>query len=89
MSLSISSLNEADAAKLKTIMHEATAALQRIEDEKEALKELIDDVSKKFDIPKRDLNNLAKVMFKRNFAEKTEAHENLEFLYTSLVGEEE
>lgn len=83
----ISSLNQTDAAALKSIMTEAVCSLQRIADEKEALKELLEAVAKKHDIPKKALNKLANTIFKHNFGEQQTEHEDLEFLYSSLVGD--
>jgi len=81
----VSSLNPADRAKLKTVLNEAVASLQRIEDEKGALKELLEEVAKKYDIPKKVLSKLATTTFKRNFGALQEEHEDLELLYSNLV----
>lgn len=89
MAGTISSLNPTDKAKLKSILNEAVLSLQRIEDERGALKELIEEVAKKFDIPKKALNKLAQVMFKHNFGDIQSDHEDLEFLYSSIVDDSE
>lgn len=77
--------NPADRQKLKSTLTEITRCMQRIDDEKSAIKDLLDDASEKFDVEKKLLSKLAKTMHKRNYADQIHENESFETFYEILI----
>lgn len=75
----------ADRQKMRMMITEMTHAMQRIEDERSALKDIAEEVSKQFNIPKKHVTKLAKTWFKRNFDELHAEHEDFETLYETIL----
>lgn len=74
----------ADRQKLKSILGEITRCMQRIDDEKSAIKDLLTDACEKFEIDKKLLSKLAKTMHKRNYADVMHENESFETFYEIL-----
>lgn len=81
--------NPADRKKILDAMQEVSKSFTRIEGEKAYVKEAIDEVSKTFNLPKRTLNKLSKVLHKGNFDEEAGTFEDFSDLYETLVGSED
>lgn len=79
----ISSL--ADRAKIKKMLGEISNSLTRVAAERDLIKETISEMSKEFNLSKRQLNRMAKVYHKQNFLREQEEHSEFEDLYTSIV----
>lgn len=77
--------NSEERRKLKMLLSECTHSLQRIDDEREALKDLKAEISKNYNIPKKIVNKLAQTMYKHNYADVQAEHEHFETLYETLV----
>lgn len=77
--------NPEDVKKLKTMLVEATHCMQRSDDEKESIKEIIADAYARFDIPKKALRKLATTMYKRNYDDVQAENDDFEYLYEALV----
>ena len=77
--------NPEDVLKLKTMLVEATHCMQRMDDERESIKDIIGDAFANFDIPKKALKKLATTMYKRNYADVQAENEDFEYLYEALV----
>jgi hypothetical protein len=75
----------ADRKKLKLALTEMTYALQRIDDEKSAMKDISEDTAEKFALPKKLINKLARTMYKRDYDSLTQENEDFELLYETLV----
>lgn len=75
----------ADRKKLKTMLSEMTHCMQRADDENESKKEIAEEASKQFDIPKKIINKLAKAMYKHNYDDITAENADFEALYEILV----
>lgn len=74
-----------DRSKLKTMLTEITHCMQRADDERESIKEIINDAYSKFDIPKKVLRKLATTMYKHNYEDVQAENEDFETLYEILV----
>lgn len=75
----------ADRKAIMDCMEEVSNSKTRIEAERELIKEAINDLSKKYDIPKRLLNRLAKVVHKRNYHEELGVDNDFQHLVEILV----
>ncbi len=74
-----------DRKELKGMLQEASNCLQRIEDEREAMKDIAAVVKEKFSIKPTLFNKLAKTFHKRDYAELQHSHEEFELLYETLM----
>lgn len=75
----------AERQKLKTMLVEMTNCLQRIDGEREQLKEIADAVKEAFGLKPKTVNKLAKTMYKHNYADLQAENEHFESLYETLV----
>lgn len=75
----------ADRKRLKDMIVECTHCLQRIEDQKEAMKDIVETIQNEFTIPKKMGNKLARTMFKRNYDSLQQENEDFENLYELVV----
>ncbi len=78
--------NPADRKKIMDAMSEISNAYTRIDSEKEYVKDALDTLSKTYNLPKRVLSKLSKVMHKGNFEEEAGNFEDFSDLYETLVG---
>lgn len=74
----------ADRQKLKTMISEATYCLQRVDDEKGAIKDIIDAVHTDFQLSKKHVRRLINVLYKQNYQDRLAEEEEFEFLYEGL-----
>lgn len=81
--------NPADRKKIMDAMSEISNAYTRIESEKEYVKDALDTISKTYNLPKRVLSKLSKVMHKGNFEEEAGNFEDFSDLYETLIGSSE
>lgn len=70
--------------RLKQAIIEMTHVLQRIDDDKEALTDLIKETSSKFGLPTKRIKKLASTMYKQNYSEYITENESFELLYEAL-----
>jgi len=77
--------NPADRKKILDAMSEISNSYTRIEGEKEYIKEALDTISKTYNLPKRVLSKLSKVMHKGNFEEEAGNFEDFSDLYETLI----
>lgn len=77
--------NPADRAKIKKMLGEISNSMTRVAAERDLIKETITEMSKEFNLSKRQLNRMAKVYHKQNFTREQEEHSEFEDLYTSIV----
>lgn len=78
--------NPADRKKILDAMSEISMSYTRIESEKSYVKEALDTISKTYNLPKRVLTKLSKVMHKGNFEEEAGNFEDFSDLYETLLG---
>lgn len=74
-----------DRQKVKAALVECTHAFQRIEDEQESIKEMINDVAEKTGINKKLLRRVARTMYKHTYSDVIQENEEFETLYELLV----
>jgi hypothetical protein len=74
-------LLEEDKKKIKGALQEASNSLTRIDAERDLVKNIMNDTSKNFQIPKKTVKKLINVYHKQNFSEEVATHEEFESLY--------
>lgn len=77
--------NEADRKKILDAMQEISNSYTRIESEQAFIKDVVEDISKTFNLPKPLLNRLSRVLHKGNMDEEAGKFEEFVDLYESLV----
>lgn len=74
----------ADRLKLKTMISEATYCLQRVDDEKAAVKDIIDVIFTDYGLSKKHVRRLINTLYKQNYQNRVAEEEEFEFLYEAL-----
>jgi len=74
-----------DRKALKAMIVEMTNSLERIDGEKEHMKDIAEIAEDKFAIKKKFINKMARTMFKHNYADLQSENESFELLYESVV----
>lgn len=74
-----------DRKKLKTLLSEATYCKQRIDDEKDNIKGIVERIFQEFEIPKKLGNKLVNVLYKQDYANRVAEEEDFQFLYEAIV----
>jgi vacuolar-type H+-ATPase subunit D/Vma8 len=75
-----------DRKKIRGALEEISNSLTRIEAERELIKEILQDVEDKFELPKKYTRKVAKIFHKQNFAEVKTEQEDLETIYETVTG---
>lgn len=75
----------ADRKQIMDAMIEISAAMTRVEGEKNYIKETIADLHEKYKIPKKILNRFAKVYHKQNYTEELGIDSDFETMVQILV----
>ncbi len=78
-------VNAGDRKKMKSMIVEMTNCLERIDSEKEAMKDIAEVAEDQFSIKKKYINRMARTMFKHNYADLQSENESFEFLYEAVV----
>jgi len=78
-------LLEEDRKKLHNALVEASNSLTRIDAERDLIKNITNDTSKNFQIPKKTIKKLIRVYHKQNFSEEVATHEEFETLYETVT----
>ena len=77
--------NPADLKAINSGIKEMSDCYVRMQAEREAIKDIVDDLSEKFDLPKKFINKMGKTFFKQNFDKETVEHEDFVDLYTAVA----
>ena len=77
-----------DRQAIRSAKKEISNSMVRTEGERDYIKETIDDLSDKFDLPKKYLKKVASAYHKQNIAETTEVADDVETLYEALFSAE-
>lgn len=72
-------------AQFKALLGEITHAYQRIDDERESIKEMIADGSAKYGLEKKVIRKMAVTMYKHNYADVKAENQHFEELYETLI----
>lgn len=78
--------NPEELKKFKSVLATITHYLQIIDDQKEAIKETVEEAAGIYGIDKRIIRKLATTMYKHNYADIREENSHFEMLYEALVG---
>lgn len=85
MSDSIIPTDPTELKALKSLIVEMTNCLQRMDDEREQMKDIAEAGEEKFSIQKKHLNKLARVMYKHNYQDLQAENEHFEYLYEAVM----
>jgi hypothetical protein len=77
--------NPTDIKKIDSALEEISNSKTRIEAERELIKEISDNLNEEFDIPKKLINQLAKVYHMRNFATEVSEQEEFQEAFETLA----
>lgn len=83
MSLIVS--NPIDKKKIKDALFEISNSYTRIDAEKELIKDIVEDLADKFELPKKHINKIARAYHKQNYNEQVTDSEEFQHLYESLL----
>ena len=85
----MSTLNIQDPAirqKVRQAIGEMSAAMTRIEAEKDLMKEIVKKLHEDHSLPKKALNKMAKTYHKQSYAKEQEAVDEFVTLYETVLG---
>lgn len=85
MSVVIPSSTE-DRKRLKIMLEETMACMQKIDMERENIKEIATEIKRLFEIKPSHTKKLAKTLYKRNFQDVQEDNSDFEALYETITG---
>lgn len=77
--------NPEDRKKIKEALIEISNSMTRIDAEKDLIKNIVQDVSDNFKLPKKYVNKMARIYHKQNFSQEQQESEELESLYITVV----
>lgn len=77
--------NSKDREKFKQALAEITSCMQRMDDEREHIKDITKMVEENFEIKGKVTRKLASTMYKHNYADVQAENQHFEFLYESVV----
>ena len=83
MSFNVS--NPSDKKKIKDALLEISNCMTRIDAEKELIKDIVNDLSENFELPKKQVNKIARVYHKSNYSQQVADSEEFQELYESLL----
>lgn len=83
--MSFNVTNPSDKKKIKDALFEISNCMTRIDAEKELIKDIIDDLSDNFELPKKTVRKIAKAYHKQNFNQAVADNEEFQELYESIL----
>lgn len=75
----------ADRKRMKTMLSEATYCKQRIDDERESIKDIVGRIHEEFELPKKLVSKLISTLYKQDYANRVAEEEDFQFLYEAIV----
>jgi hypothetical protein len=81
--------NPADLKKIKGMIEEAAHCFQRIADQNEALKDILDTIKEDFQIAPKYSRKMARAYYKNNFHDTQAEYQEFETLYESVLGNDD
>ena len=70
--------------KLKGVIVEITNCLDKMDQQRQHMKDIAVAAEEEFGIKKKDLNKMARIMYKQNYADFTAENEHFSHLYESV-----
>lgn len=77
--------NPVDKKKIKDALFEISNSYTRIDAEKELVKDIVEDLADKFELPKKHITKIARAYHKQNYNEQVTDSEEFQHLYESLL----
>lgn len=77
--------NPAELKVIQSAIKEISDCYIRISSEREAIKDIVEDLAEKYEIPKKYFNDLGKTYFKQNFDKQSVEHEDFSDLYIAVT----
>lgn len=77
--------SEVDRKKFKDALQEISNSFTRVSAEKDLIKDIVNDLSDSFQLPKKTVNKLARVFYKQNMSTEAQEFDDLETLYEEIV----
>jgi hypothetical protein len=74
-----------DRKKILGAVQEISNSLTRIEAERDLIKEILQDVEDKFELPKKYTRKVARIYHKQNFTEVQQEQSELETIYETVT----
>ena len=74
-----------DRKKIRQALEEISNSLTRIEAERDLIKDILQDVEDKFELPKKYTRKVAKIYHKQNFKEVQAEQSELETIYETVT----
>lgn len=71
--------------KLKGYIMEMTRCLERMDSEREAMKDMAERAEDEFGIKKKYVNKVARTMYKQNYADQMQENSHFEDLYEAIA----
>lgn len=75
----------ADRKRMKTMLSEATYCKQRIDDERQSIKDIVTRIHEEFELPKKLVTKLIGTLYKQDYADRVAEEEDFQFLYEAIV----
>jgi len=85
MSNTIIPSSQSDRTKIKTMIEEISYIMYDIQMKNENKKDIIEDIKEKYGISPKEINKLATITFKNNFADIQAEQEEFNSLYESIM----
>lgn len=77
--------NPEDLKKIKDACQEISDCMIRIDSEREQIKEIISNISEKYELPKKIISKMAKAHYKNTFDKEAAEQEDFETLYEMVM----
>jgi archaellum component FlaC len=74
-----------DRKKIMNAIQEISNSLTRVEAERDLIKDILQDIEDKFELPKKYTRKIAKIYHKQNFTEVQQEQEELESIYETVT----
>lgn len=74
-----------DRKKILGAIQEISNSLTRIEAERDLIKDILQDIEDKFEMPKKYTRKIAKIYHKQNFTEVQQEQSELETIYETVT----
>ena len=74
-----------DRKKILGAIQEISNSLTRVEAERDLIKDILQDIEDKFELPKKYTRKIAKIYHKQNFTEVQQEQEELESIYETVT----
>lgn len=77
--------SDKERQSLKTMISEMTICLSKIDEQREQMKEIGGGAAETFDIPKKLINRMARIMFKHSYADLCAENDHFVELYETVI----